>query len=349
MECQRYSSVLNILATYFSAVLGFILVGCSNWQEVDYITMKHVRPFNVPDLHLKYFSEQKKEDLIDFLSKSSQWHVFPLHGTIIAIRRNDAKTCEPIMESLPSWYSDQSIPGLKNNYLNFFPHVYQPPRLGTRLYNYALENSEISLTMKHRYRREQKPPLVVPWNSSLVIRSESKGIELNVFEESDDTMLNVTKRYLNLFKSDVGKMLQSTSLRRKDDLTSALPKSSFIMSGKESFSVKGVGKTGLLGSTDVYIVSGFVNRGKKGFVYLKLLTKDNKEGTNAEKEGTNAEYVGWSEDPNKKFNFCLGFRNIRNTLKPSETLPLEFQVWFKPSDNSPEELLYTETAVEKGY
>jgi hypothetical protein len=349
MKYQRYSSVLSILATYFSVVLGFMLVSCSNWQEVDYITMKHVRPFNVPDLHLKYFSEQKKEDLIDFLSKSSQWHVFPLHGTIIAIRRNDAKTCEPIMESLPSSYRDRSMPGLKNNYLNFFPNVYQLPRGGDRLYNYAFENSEISLTMKHSYRREQKPPLVVPWYSSLVIRSEDKGIELNVFEESDDTMLNMTKRYLNLFKSDVGKMLQSNSLRRKDDLTSALPKSSFIMSGKESFSVKGVGKTGLLGSTDVYIVSGFVNRGKKGFVYIKLLTKRQNGFVPNNKESTNAEYVGWSEDPNRKFNFCLGLMNIRNTLKPSETLPLEFQVWFKPSDNSPEELLYTETVVEKGY
>jgi hypothetical protein len=349
MKYQKRSSVANILATYFSVVIGFVLVGCYNWMEVDYITMKHVRPFKVPDLHLKYFSGRNKEDLIDFLSKSSEWHVFPLHGTIFAIRRNDAKTCEPIMEALPSWYRDRSIPGLKNNYLNFFPHVYQPPILGSRLSNYAFENSEISLTMKHSYRREEKPPLVIPWSSNLVIRSEDKGIELSVFEKSDDTMLNMTKRYLNLFKSDVSKMLQSNSLRRKDDLISVLPKSSFIMSAKESFSVKGVGKTGLLGSTDVYIVSGFVNRGKKGFVYLKLLTKDQNAFDLGNKEGTSAEYVGWSEDPNQKFNFCLGFRNIRNTLKPSETLLLEFQVWFKPSDNSPEELLHTQTALEKGF
>jgi hypothetical protein len=64
--------------------------------------------YNIPKLNLDTFSEDRKDILLDYLTKSSEWHVLPSSGRIVAARRSDSKTCDLIHK--PS--SDSKFAGM---------------------------------------------------------------------------------------------------------------------------------------------------------------------------------------------------------------------------------------------
>jgi len=88
----------------------------------------------------------------------------------------------------------------------------------------------------------------------------------------------------------------------------------------------------------IYEVSGYVNAGKRGFIYVeafndltgdKVMLADDEERTN--------EFVGWSDVPREEFYF-----NVEAMCKVGDwenEYPATFEVWFKPDDGSGERLL----------
>jgi hypothetical protein len=292
------------------------------------------RSILVPDINLNYFSQGKEEILLDFLAKSSQWHVFPLNGKIIAIRRMDEKTCLPMEEAIPSSYLAGVYEEVRNDHfslpLNPEPHK---TRIGeTDGFKTSSEDSKISLPIRK---------VDGLWVSRLTIASRDKSIQFTTNEKSNDETRQKTINNLLAIKNDLSRLIKTVFEQDSEKLISILPAGSSVLSGKESFSITGIG------GGSFYTVSGFLNRGKKGFIYLKVFDKKGGSMIRGDRESTNAEYVGWSKDVNRKFSFCLGMRSLRMKLEPYEILPLEFQIWFHPSDNGPEELVYKETVVEK--
>jgi hypothetical protein len=57
--------------------------------------------YKIPNLSLDTFSEEKKDILFDYLSKSSEWHVFPVGGMTVAAKREKSKTCNPVQQYFP--------------------------------------------------------------------------------------------------------------------------------------------------------------------------------------------------------------------------------------------------------
>jgi hypothetical protein len=293
---------------------------------------------NIPNMYMDYFSEEKKDILIDYLSKSSAWHVFPFRGTTIAMKRENAKVCNPILESLPSSYPGGVISGLKNSFFNLSRDVYQPPEFDYPV-NKLISNNVILLTMDPSYDSNER--IVNPlMSSNLIIGSKDKKISLHVHEDSTDKQRESTKNYLIAVSNELKKLTNAIDTKKENIVDSILPLGSSILAPEQVISIKADTEGGSI----LYSVSGFINLGKKGFVYLKLLSKNSGNFIQPDQESTNAEYVGWSKNTDRKFNFCLGRRMRRNLTEKS--FSLEVQLWFKPSDNSLEELIYKETFIE---
>jgi hypothetical protein len=295
----------------------------------------------IPSMYLDYFPEGRKDILIDYLSKSSEWHVFPLRGTIIAIKREKTEVCSPILESLPSSYPGGIISGLKNSFLNLSSDVHQPPEFDYPIGRF-IDNDVILLTMEPSYDSNERTvnPIM---RSSAIIESKDRKISLHAYEYSTDKQRKSTKNYLMSVSNELKKLVGVIDMKNENADDSILPLGSSVLAPKQVVSAK----VNIEGSSLLYSVSGFINLGKKGFVYLKFLDKSSGDFIQPDQESTNAEYVGWSKNTDRKFNFCLGRKMRRNATERS--VSLEVQLWFKPFDNSPEKLLYKETFVEQPF
>ncbi|NOR44939.1 MAG: hypothetical protein GQ534_05075 [Candidatus Delongbacteria bacterium] len=78
--------------------------------------------------------------------------------------------------------------------------------------------------------------------------------------------------------------------------------------------------------------TGYVNIGKKGSLYLKIIKTDT--GYEISHPGRyNEEYIGWSEIDSRKFYFELNEQHIIYGNEGDE-FDAELQLWFNPLDNS---------------
>jgi hypothetical protein len=300
-------------------------------EEREYI------PFEVPKLYLDFFSGEYKNVLIDYLIRSPKWHVFPLQKTIVAVKRDSSTSCYPVMEVIPSSYSSVVIPSLQNNSINFAPY-YKILEDSNFPINKTIENARILLDIKKKYHLDNPSVPISPFRSSLTIESKSKNISLYTHEISDDKQRNFTKKYLISISNEFKKLADSISLNNKNFMDSILPQNFSRPYSQNVVMIKLI----KAGNYTKYSVSGFVNPGKKGFIYLKLIDKTSGQSFPSDQEGTNAEYTGWSTNPNEKFNFCLGKSGPRWARERANSMLLEFQLWFKTSDDNSEELLYSE-------
>jgi hypothetical protein len=125
--------------------------------------------YKIPNLNLEFFADNRKDILIDYLTKSFEWHVFPIYGTIIAKKRVKSKICNPVIASFPSSYPDRTIPGL-SNFLNLYPDISKIRESSSILKTRANENSQITLTMEKPYRYPNETlPISHALSSDLII------------------------------------------------------------------------------------------------------------------------------------------------------------------------------------
>jgi hypothetical protein len=86
------------------------------------------------------------------------------------------------------------------------------------------------------------------------------------------------------------------------------------------------------------IISGYVNPGEAGYVYLMTEFETNGGTERSTSEGK--EYVGWSANPAEQFFFATSVY-LRGADLGSR--PVKFQLWFHPSKGSADRLLLKKT------
>ncbi len=229
-------------------------------------TVEHVK-FKIPNIHLDYFSNDKKDILLDHLVKSSEWHVFPVYGTIIAKYRGKNNHCEDKKVQdryIPSKYSG-SVPDLSGNFINLYPDRNKHPER-IQAMNEATENSNI-LLKRVRFRIYKQEPSdgdikSDTVNTDIIVNSNNKKIavfasQYNSTQASTTSFLDLTSKKLN----------QLADLSEKgDSLTklSILPPKSTIVSPRQLVNIDKLG----WGAYNVY---GYINTTQKGFIYLKVI------------------------------------------------------------------------------
>ena len=320
-------------------LLFFLITSCfpSKYKEEPYYEVKLSKPIKIPVFHLRHWAENKLI-LQDYLASSKDWHVAPIDGTVVAIPRMKGAGCEPLRLVQPGGYSDSIFPFPKTSLLNLNP----PPntRFDQSLKNVFHENSTAYLSMK----KNEDGYL----SSLTIIKNENIGFMVQVFEDSLDASRSFTTNLLMDISSQMGKIKKVASSDVSNVDLSILPPGSAIISPSEKISIEN--------SRDerfgMYIVSGYINPGERGFIYLKVNRKADGKSINMfskdETEGTNAEYIGWSKNSKQKFNFCLA-ASLQGGPNDSGKILSEFQIWFRPSNGGLERLLHKKTLLANVY
>jgi hypothetical protein len=294
--------------------------------------------YKIPNLNLDFFDDDRRDILIDYLTKSSEWHVFPIYETIVAMKRVESKTCNPVMASFPSSYPFRTIPGL-GSFLDLYADTSKIRESSSVPRNMATENSQITLTMAKSYA----PPDNIHAQSNallsdLIIESKNKKLSLHSFDNSEDIHRPITTKLLVSTSKELEKLIKFTKKGNQIADESILPPGSTRISPQPMILVEERSRY-----QGEYNVSGYLNPGQKGFIYLEVIyNKTGKKVFRSQQESTNAEYIGWSNNPNQKFNFCIGAK-LRGSADEARNVPVDFQIWFKPEDRSPEKMLIQKT------
>jgi hypothetical protein len=319
----------------------FLLSSCAFFNEQsDEETYGNSSPIAIPNLYLSYFSQGRKDSLFRYLASSSKWHVTSLDGGLLAFPRESFNPCVvPKTLGLPSSYPDGEIPFMSlggGTYLNFSP---EKDWFGNKsLQSRAIENTTHSLKLRKIDHKSSVPSNDM--ESSLIVEAHDKSLNLAISEHSDGISRKHTRETLTDVSYQLKKLAHSNSMNDQEIDPSMLPPGSMKYSQNQIVSIKeGEGK---FRGYNRYVISGYVNLGKKGFVYVKVLYTKNKKQILGDTTSTNAEYVGWSSDPKKKFNFCIGM-STDGTAKDVPSFPADIQLWFHPSDGSQEIMISQQT------
>jgi hypothetical protein len=320
------------------------LCSCSENMYTHRRTSEY-KKFKIPNLHLGYFSKDKKDILLDYLSKSSEWHVYPAYSTIIANKRkkHSCKNRVPELTLNPSRYPNNLLPVLGVNFIDLYPDTNKFPKntnnKGINTEIEVVEGSDITLNKWRTGKSENSSDSLIYdmnfFTAYLTVKSNDKKLTLHAFNSSQNNIGSSITSFLNSTSEELRRLAKYSEKNQPIDL-SILPSESIITSSRQVVNID------MLGAGGDHNVYGYINPMQKGFIYLKIIRKDTNKVIRFDKEGSNAEYVGWSSDANQKFNFCIGahLRGYNEDIRPVLT---EFQLWFQPSDNTPEHMLYTKT------
>jgi hypothetical protein len=315
-----------------STVLAFSSIFLSSCSLLDK-NKGYSDPIQVPDLHLNYFSGSRKNTLINYFINSAEWHVAPINGTVIAVKRKYTKAvCNPIRIPLRSSYPNGQAPYPSISFFNFHPNISEPSNEKV-LESRSSENNTTSIqTATSSYDGYI--------SSHLIIESEDKNLRLHVFESSKDIKRQATSKYLSEVSNQLTTLINSQSELDEKNSLSILPPGSIRKPSQQTVLIQ----PSEGGSPGDYTISGHINPGEEGFIYLKVLVKSRGSEMVSLPEMPNAEYTGWSKDPNEKFNFCLGALLVATEKDGSKVLS-EFQLWFHPSNGSSERILNKQTLL----
>ena len=338
---KRAKSLSYILAKIIPALflLIFSISSCLSPRENKSSghKVKLSNPVKIPVFHLSYWAENKTI-LQDYLSSSKDWHVAPIDGPIVALPRAKEDGCKPLRLDQPGGYSDSRSPFPKANFLNLYP--LSNVQFHHNLKNVFHENSTAYLSMK----KSEDSYL----SSLAIIEEKDKNLTIQVFENSLDNSRSFTTSFLTDLSSQMSKIKKVASSDASNINLSILPPKSAIISPLDKISIERSRDEGF----GRYIISGYINPGERGFIYLKINKKSDGKGINmvakGGTEGTNSEYVGWSKNPKQKFNFCLAAL-LQGGSNDSEKILAEFQIWFRPSNGGLERLLHKKTLVVNVY
>jgi hypothetical protein len=317
--------------------LSLLLSSCYFFRrEIDNSTYVNSPLIEIPNLHLKSFPKKRKDILLKYLASSSDWHVTSVNGSLLALKREDnERSCKkPMWLDRPSNSASDGIffLALPQLIFNFSPEV-GISRL-VKPENRVKENETVSLKME-----KMQPPYGTSYK--LIIENQDKSLELFQKGQPEDFKNKRLYNILTGVSRELEKLANSKSMNSQEIDPSILPPGSVKYSKNQIVSIK---KDSSLPTDrhNQHIVSGYINLGRKGFVYSKAIKKENGEILFTYKDGANVEYVGWSSDPNQKFNFCINVDPGGGTSKKPDFLA-DIQIWFHPSDGSPETMLHQQT------
>ena len=305
--------------------------------------------YGIPKLNLDTFAEEKKDILFDYLTKSSEWHVFQSSGATIAVKREESKSCNPVHRGFPKSYFTGLIAHQEGKSSNSSPdiayvlHYYtiNDTESATKSTTKANDNKTVNLWL-HKYTGSVS--LDNSFGSKLIIESKNKKLVLNANEISEGIGRKNTTKFLSNTKKQLEKLTDYSSRGKNHE--SFLPLGSILLSKQSTISIQQ--DLHAVFSPGVYNISGYINEGEKGLVKIKVIDRSN--GTKIQEsgfeDGPDTEYVGWSTNPMQKFNFCLAVSlGSRHGFDNPDRVKAEFQVWFSPTNGKQERMLFSHTQI----
>jgi hypothetical protein len=181
-----------------------------------------------------------------------------------------------------------------------------------------------------------------------LIRIGRKGgkLQLDIEERSDDQDRTFTTNFLKNISQELtqlGKSIEATQFGFDPKL---LAPKSIINTTKPVFQIEShtVGCSEM--SNDSTTISGYVNPGEEGYIYVTTEFETNRGRDSAKLELYGAveadEYVGWSDNPAEKFFFYLS-GGINGDDQGDR--PVKFRLWFHPSKGGVDRILLEKTQV----
>lgn len=306
-----------------AVILPLIIIGCYRQKPRKYVGSVDI---DVSDSTLNMFTGQNKEALLRYLASSSDWwltrisEIETYRGKLGAVKRiSIAETDNGHLS-----YNDRII-------LSFekydFSGIHSPR--GWRPEEGEYETGYVGgppISLKIYEPLYDQPGL----ESYLVING--KEISLDIREQLDNKDRRFTVNAIKDVNNKLGLLLRSSAVKEKGYDETLLAKDSVKTCKDNEIGIK----TGL--QPGIYIVSGYLNPGEKGYIYLKVFNTETKQEVMLPLEQTyTIEYVGWSDNPDEKFYF-----NVVAMCKVGDwehEFLGRFEVWFVPANNSAERLL----------
>lgn len=178
-------------------------------------------------------------------------------------------------------------------------------------------------------------PSTCPYESWLWVKGNGIGVE--IFEQSKEAPRVYTRRFLREICEELTPL---RDLGLDDSLDNLLVKGSFVNLPSMSFEIEEGFHRG------AYEATGFVNIGKKGYVYIKAFDKKTSNRLSESRTKEKLEYPGWSSETNQQFYFRFEFTIYEGDWP--EKYPAILELWFKPSDGLPERKLATKEMMISG-
>jgi hypothetical protein len=335
-----------------SLIFGLLLILCaflpSCFGSVDepIIPAKKMGEMVVPlpNLQLDFFEPPDRQAVLArHLASSAAWHVTEWaeskyqstdgvwHKAIdlSAFRRNWQTAC--------GWQSIGQNPSSIQVGLS-------PTAIAGKISEQVTENSakkiKIVLYTESRSNNQQANNTVL--NSAIQIASKSRRLLLNINERSDDRDRRFTTNFLGNISREFTQLSQSRMAPQSGFDPKLLAPESMIKAEKPILQIgyqkNDNGFNCSAQSTNDTVISGYVNPGEAGYVYLTAEFETNRGIDHARSEGQ--EYIGWSDNPTEQFFFAQSMY-LRSSDLGSR--PVKFQLWFHSSKGDPDRLLLGQT------
>lgn len=321
----------------------FLLTSClpnSSLTPVKKSNIQNQIEYSIPNLKLDVFAEEKKDILFDYLTKSSEWHVFPDSGMTIAVKREKSTNCAPINKGFPNSDFTGLIAYKEGKILKSYPDISTILHSDRNTVTTANDNEKVNLLL-HEYPGADSTGFKDSLLSKLIIESKNKKLAVNANEISKEPSRKTTTTFLYALKQKLEKLASFSTAPKKHE--SLLSSGSFVMSERSIMSIQ-ADEDRFKGE---YKISGYVNAMEKGLIKIKVINLNdntNMRHPGFEEEYTHVEYVGWSTNPMQKFNFCLAV-NLESRDESLIQTNAEFQVWFKPANSNQERMLLSQSKI----
>ncbi|MBI4232727.1 hypothetical protein HY605_05855 [Candidatus Peregrinibacteria bacterium] len=280
---------------------------------------------------LNEFSGARLEILERYLSSNKKWNVCHWDGRKAAFLRRKRDADWEI--SLNMYFSEP----------DFSPELQY--RVGIYLGHELPEDNSMHKSLRYATAgtKDFRVPMIksgssssCPYESWLWVKGKEIGVE--IFEQSKDAPRIQTRRFLEDIYSE---LLALRNVAVNESILHLIVPGSYANASNTSFEILDGMQPG------IYEATGYVNPGKKGYIYIKAFDKRTGQRLSENRTKDKLEYPGWSSNSEEKFYYRFEFTIYEGDW--SEQYPAILELWFKPSDGSAEEKLTSKEMMIYGW
>ncbi len=284
------------------------------------------------------FDSDRRELLERYLAANARWNVRYWNERKVAfLCRQRKEGWERSMNMYflePNFFSENYEPSKRYQYRVGLYLGYEKPEIsplrkgpsqaiaGTRGINVTIFKSPISDT------RDYESWLWV----------KGKGISVEIFEQSKQASREYTQKFLDDICAELEKLIPINLEKNIDDL---LVEDSFIKSSSSSLVIENKDKDIDGYGYGIYEATGYINPGKKGYIYIKAFDKKTGKRLSEVRTCKKVEYPGWSKDSGKQYYYRFEFTIYEGDR--SHPYPVIFELWFHSDEGDPERKLLETT------
>lgn len=324
--------VRKFLTLAITLMLCASLAGCCSSLVYELLGGRDARKkagtvvIDASDTTLNVFTGTKKELLLQYLAASAEWRVFRfgetslIDGTIVAFKRK--RTEDGYLSTLHGYVSDFGADDVLQTRVMIRLEPYRKGSEDGWIRNGRHDKGKVGEKAKLNI---YVPDLDQPGLESYLVL-EGEGVFVEIFEQAENKDRHFTQEAVNNINQELAELLD------KGFSTQLLPQGSTIISDTSEIIVMDGMQPG------IYMVSGYVNPGETGWIFLKVFSTETGQEVMLEHEQKRTvEYIGYSDDPREKFFFnCEAMCKIGDW---DHEYPARFELWFVPNDGGRERLL----------